>query len=210
MRKRIYAFLTVMILIIALFSPVTGTYSEAATAKKTVTSVKVGTKVTVGNINYKVTKLSKTSGEVSVTGVKKKTASLSIPASFKLIVKSGKWRGTHTINVTSIGKKAFADNMKLKKLTIGANVKTIGERAFYKTMNLRTVTLGKNVTTISQYAFSLDYNLRTVTIPSGSALKTIGKYAFKSCIKLNYFNFSNAKKLTTIGTGAFSDRKSVV
>ena len=204
MRRRILAFFTVLVMLLSLFAPFTKSQVNAASKNKSISTVKVGTKITVGNLNYKVTKLSKKGGEVKVTGVKKKTAAVSIPASYKLNVKKGKYKGVLTMRVTSIAPKAFMDNMKLSKLTIGSNVKTIGAKAFYKAMNLRSVNLGKNVETISDYAFTCDYNLVSVNVPSGSALKSIGKCAFKNCVKLKIFNFKNAPNLTKIGASAFA------
>lgn len=204
MKRRLVAFLTVLALLFMLVAPGTSISADAASQIKSLKSVKVGTKLTVGKLNYKVTKLSSKGGEAAVTGIKKKAASVSIPATIKIRVASGKYKGVHVLKVTSISSKAFCDDMKLKSITIGANVSKIGTRAFYKTMNLKKVVLGKNVKTIAEYAFAYDYNLKVVAVPSGSGLTTISKCAFKNCIGLTTFNFGNAPKLKKLGSNAFA------
>ena len=72
MRRRILAFFTVLVMLLSLLAPFTKSQVNAASKNKSISTVKVGTKITVGNLNYKVTKLSKKGGEVKVTGVKKR------------------------------------------------------------------------------------------------------------------------------------------
>ena len=185
---------------------ISNSFSYASSKKSTnsVKTVKVGSKITAGNLHYKVTKLTKKGGEVAVTGIKTKKTKVKIPGSIKIVVKKGKYKGTHTLKVTAIAKKAFYYDTKMKELTIGSNVRKINSKAFFKTMNLKKIKLGKNLKTISDSAFSGDYNLKSVSVPAKSELQTIGKNAFKNCILLSSFNFSNATKLTQIDKFAFA------
>lgn len=101
----------------------------------------VGTKLTLKNYIYKVTKVgtkdSKVIGEVSVVGYKKKTVK-------KVNVASVVKIDGVTYNVTAIGNKAFK-NKKVTKVTIGKNVKTIGANAFAGNKKLKKVTVKSNV-----------------------------------------------------------------
>ena len=164
--------------------------ADAAAKTKTVKTIKKGTKVTVGTLKYKVTKVTKKGGTAAVIGMTGKGTSVKIPASIKVKVKSGKYKGVHTIKVTAVGKAAFAGNRKVKTVTVEGNVKTIGEKAFYKMSNLKTVSIGKNVTTIGVRAFGSDTSLTAVTLAKGSLLTTIRSYAFHNCIYLRAFNFA--------------------
>ena len=91
---------------------------------------KAGTKYTVADCQYKVTKAG---AEVSLVGTNKNAKSVTIPAVIKV-------NGV-TYKVTSIGAKAFNGNKKLSKVTVGANIKAISNNAFYKCKNLKTVTI---------------------------------------------------------------------
>ena len=75
-----------------------------------------------------------------------------------------------TYKVTSIAKKAFKNNKKLKKVTIGANITTIGANAFAGCKNLKTVDI------------------------KSKKLKSVGKNAFKGIHKKAVFKVP-AKKL---------------
>ena len=76
MKRRVMAFLTVIMLVLAFASPQLSIRAEAASQIKSLKSVKVGTKLTVGKLKYKVTKLSRKGGEAAVTGIKKKAAGI--------------------------------------------------------------------------------------------------------------------------------------
>ena len=101
----------------------------------------VGTKLTLKNYIYKVTKVGakdgKVIGEVSVVGYKKKTVKkVNVAAVVKI--------DGVTYNVTSIGNKAFK-NKKVTKVTIGKNVKTIETNAFAGNKKLKKVVIKSNV-----------------------------------------------------------------
>ncbi len=79
----------------------------------------------IGKLKYKITKSAAVKGKVTVTGPVKKTyKAVKIPASVNI--------NGYKFNVTKIKAKAFLNNKKLKKVTIGKKIKKIGKKAFYK------------------------------------------------------------------------------
>lgn len=122
---------------------------------------------------YKVTKITGSSLEVTYVAPKKKTKSVTIPATITLAdgVKA---------KVTAIAANAFKGNNKLQTVTIGKNVKTIGKNAFSGCSKLTKVTIGKNVTTIGTKAFYNCKKLKTIKINTTKlTLKKVGTKAFK-------------------------------
>ncbi|MDD6069771.1 MAG: leucine-rich repeat protein [Clostridiales bacterium] len=124
----------------------------------------VGTVVTVGNAQYKITGTAEnTAGTVSFvksTKDKKKLTSLTIPNTVKI---DGK-----TYNVTAIEKNACKNYSKLKKLTIGKNVKSIGASAFagckaLKSIKIQSTLLTKK--TIGKKAFSGIHKKAVIKVP---------------------------------------------
>lgn len=111
---------------------------------------------------------SKAGYQVTVSGaevaykapVNKKAKTVSVPATVT-------FDGV-TYKVTSIGAKAFMNNKKITKVTIGSNVKVIGKNAFNNCKNLKSVIIKTKLLT----------------------KKTVGKNAFKKAGSANY------KKLT--------------
>lgn len=95
---------------------------------------KKGTKVTVGVLQYQVTKSAASNGTVSVIAPAKKTyTGITIPASVKI--------NGYTFQVTAIGANAFKSNTKLTKVIIGSKITSIGTQAFYGCKNLKTITV---------------------------------------------------------------------
>lgn len=88
--------------------------------------------------------------------------------------------------VTAIAPKAFKNNIKLKKITIGNNIKTIGAQAFYGCVKLKTVSGGKGVETIGALAFK---NCKALTkFVLYTNVKNIGKTAFSGCKSMKVLN----------------------
>lgn len=86
----------------------------------------------VGRLYYTVTRASEKNGTVMVKKPVKKTyAKISIPKSVKI--------NGYSFRVTSIGKKAFYQNKRLKKVTIGNGVTTVGKQAFAGSGRLKKV-----------------------------------------------------------------------
>ena len=137
------------------YSPITGDSAQAgttaqgsSTAANTAKPLAKGKKFTSGNYQYKVTKSSATNGEVTLMKPKKKT--------FKkvTIADTVTYKGI-TYKVTAIANKAFYNNKRLTKVTIGKNVTQIGKKAFYKAKKCKTITIkSASVKKIGQKAFT--------------------------------------------------------
>ncbi len=151
-------------------------------------------KDTGNTAKYEVTESEKGSVEVAYTApVNKKKTTVTIPATVTLA------DGT-TAEVTSIDDKAFKNNKKIKKVTIGKNVEEIGKEAFSGATKLTTVTLGSKVKKIGNKAFYKATALKKVTVPAKTT--TIGSSAFYGCKKLTTATIG--KNVKTIGGNAFA------
>ncbi len=145
----------------------TGTENGGTTGGTTLTDEEktfasyVGKTFTSKKIKYKVTKCSKAKKSVTVCGATKQLKTITIPNTVK-------YKGM-TFKVTAIQKKAFKNQKKLKKVTIGKYVESVGAQAFY------------NAKKLSKVKFQ------------GTAVKTIGKYAFKNIKKNATFDVNNKK-----------------
>ena len=123
----------------------------------------VGTKVTSddGKATYKITRSALKNKTVTyVATTNKKASTIVIPDT---VVISGV-----TYKVTAVEKNAFANNKKLKTVTIGKNVTTIGAKAFYGCKNIKTLIIkSKKLTTkkIGSKAFSKTPKKMTVKVP---------------------------------------------
>ena len=91
---------------------------------------KVGTSYTISGNEYKV---SKPGAEVILVKTSKTTKNVTVPAQI--------YAQGITYKVTSIGAKAFNNNKKLTKVTIGTNIVKINSNAFFNCKNLKTVTI---------------------------------------------------------------------
>ena len=136
---------------------------------------KVGSKKTLSSGQYKVTKSSSKTKEVTYEKPKSsKGTSASIPSTIKI--------NGYTYKVTEISSKAFKNNKKLKSVTIGKNVKKIGKEAFYNCKKLNKITIKSTV-------------LQSV---GKNAIKNIDKNATINVPKKQY---SKYKKLFKSSTG---------
>lgn len=91
---------------------------------------KAGTSYTISGNEYKV---SKPGAEVILVRTSKTTKNVTVPAQI--------YAQGITYKVTSIGAKAFNNNKKLTKVTIGTNIVKIDSNAFFNCKNLKTVTI---------------------------------------------------------------------
>jgi len=134
--------------------------------------------------------------EATLTAVDKKKVqgTVTIPNTMKVDGKSCK--------ITAIGKNAFKNQKKLKKVVIGKYVKTIGDNAFSGCDKLQTVSGGKSITAIGNKAFYKCKKLQKITIPA--KVKKIGKSAFYGCKSLKTITIQT-KMLTNknVGSKAF-------
>ena len=102
-------------------------------------------------------------------------------------------------DVTTIGKRAFYDCIRLTSVTIPDSVTAIGERAFQYCDNLQSVNMLDGLSTIGKNAFYYCENLKDVTI--GNNVETIGDQAFCGCKSIT--NIVIPDSITTIGSEAF-------
>ena len=145
-------------------------------------------------LSAKVSK-GKITGTVSYVKPQNKSAkTVSVPA--KITVNGGVY------TVTAVADKAFRNNKRVTKITVGNNIKTIGSSAFYGCSKLKTVTIGKNVETIGNSAFGKCTALTKMTIPA--KVKKIGKQSFYGCKKLKTITVKTTKlKKSSVGSNAF-------
>jgi fibronectin type 3 domain-containing protein len=102
--------------------------------------------------------------------------------------------------VTSIGVRAFNQNVSLTSATIPGTVLSIGTYAFLGCSALTSVTMYDGVTSIGERAFYQCTALSSVIMPG--SVRTIGGYAFYSCINLRSITIPEG--VTSVGDGAFS------
>ena len=92
-------------------------------------------------------------------------------------------------NISSIGSKAFYNQVALKDFVVeaGAKVGTIGDSAFYACSALEAFKVPATVTSIAQNAFANCANLSDLSFDAATdegAAIAISTYAFTNCVKL--------------------------
>lgn len=85
-------------------------------------------------------------------------------------------------SLRTVGKRAFAKNSWLQKVTFPESLQTLGDGAFYSGFALREVTFAGKVEKIGQDAFRNCEVLKAVHAPQG--IGTVGRCAFSRCIAL--------------------------
>lgn len=102
--------------------------------QKTTAPAAVGTTLKDKNGSYKVVSSNKKQPTISyVQSAKTKAASVTVPDKVTI--------GGVTYKVTAIAPKAFANNKKLKKVTISKNITSIGKNAFAGCKKLKKITI---------------------------------------------------------------------
>lgn len=145
-----------------------------------------GIRVKVNNAKNKTVSITKT--------INKNSTKIVIP---KTIVYEGV-----TYKVNEIADKAFANNKKLKTVTIGSNITSIGSKAFYKCTALKSVVIPAKVTKIGSYAFYGCKNLKKVQIKTDKLTdKKIGTKAFTSI---------NSKAVVTVSKKKYTSYKKIL
>ena len=105
-------------------------------------------------------------------------------------------KGVHTI-----GKKAFMDCSKLRKIVLTRDVIEIEEDAFMGCTSLQSVKMTDSVRKIGTYAF---YDCRSLTdLKLSNSIREISQYAFEDCVMLQEVILP--KKLKTIEVFAFGN-----
>ncbi len=183
---------------------------------------RVGEKFTMSNgLKYKITAYSSKTKNVAVTGINKKSTSITVPDTVKY--------KNVTFKVTSIDKNAFTKQSTLKSATIGKYITSIGTKAFYNDKKLAKVTFkGTAVKTIGKDAFkgikkgasfvmkkktftskSVKYKItksttsaKEVTV-TGTSNKNITSLNIPATVKYNGMSY----KVTAIDKNAFKSKK---
>lgn len=125
-------------------------------------SLKQGQKITAGKNKYVVKSVSGTVSLKYAGAVNEKSKKITIPNKVT-------WKGT-SYPVTEIAANAFAKNKQLTKVTIGASVTKIGKKAFYNCQKLKKVVIrGKNVKTVGKKAFKGISKKAKFTLPAAKA-----------------------------------------
>lgn len=113
---------------------VTPTARPTNKSQKTTAPAAVGTTLKNKSGSYKVVSSNKKQPTISyVQSAKTKTASVTVPDKVTI--------GGVTYKVTAIAPKAFANNKKLKKVTISKNITSIGKNAFAGCKKLKKITI---------------------------------------------------------------------
>ena len=113
---------------------VTPTARPTNKPQKTTAPAAVGTTLKDKSGSYKVVSSNKKQPTISyVQSAKTKTASVTVPDKVTI--------GGVTYKVTAIAPKAFANNKKLKKVTISKNITSIGKNAFAGCKKLKKITI---------------------------------------------------------------------
>ena len=151
----------------------------------------VGASFTDNGLKYVVTKRTKTDGSkgaVSIVGLAKSTANVTIPATAKTT------EGTTALNydVTAVEDSAFAKNTSIKTVKLGSAVTKVGEAAFKGCTKLTKVTYNNKVTSIASETFSGCKSLKSFKL--SNKIKSVGSSAFSGCKKLSKFTYNNVVK----------------
>ena len=118
---------------------------------------KVGMKAKSKQATYVITSVKKKTATFYRLNTKKKT-SYTVPETVK--IDNVKYK------VTKIDSKAFKNQKKLKKVTIGKNITSIGKQAFYGCKKLKTITVKTTkLKTVGKQAFKGIHKKATIKVP---------------------------------------------
>lgn len=118
---------------------------------------KVGMKAKSKQATYVITSVKKKTATFYRLNTKKKT-SYTVPDTVK--IDNVKYK------VTKIDSKAFKNQKKLKKVTIGKNITSIGKQAFYGCKKLKTITVKTTkLKSVGKQAFKGIYKKATIKVP---------------------------------------------
>lgn len=137
--------------------PNAGTNSKPSTDGQTEKGHQDGMQAKSANATYIITSTeNKTVSFYKLTN--KKKTSYTVPNTVKI--------DGVTYQVTEIAAKAFKNNKKLKKITIGKNITKIGKQAFYGCKKLKTITFKTTkLKSIGKQAFKGIHKKATIKVP---------------------------------------------
>lgn len=107
--------------------------------------------------------------------------------------------------IVSVSKKAFANNSKIKKVTLADSIIHIGDSAFSNCTRLESISFGNNMQTIGAAGFKNCKTLNTIVIPNG--ITEIRDNTFDGCSKLETVTLHD--EIVDIHAYAFRDCKSL-
>lgn len=137
-----------------------------------------------GDYRYKVTSTAKRTAEV---------VGLNDTGIAKIVINNSVKLGGKDYTVTSIAANAFKGNQKITSVVIKKNVETIGKNAFANCRKLKKITIkSTKLKTIQGKAFSGCGKLKTIVIKS-KVLKKVGKGTFKGIHKKAVIKVPSAK-----------------
>ena len=142
--------------------------------------IPVGTVVTIGNMQYKVTKNGYNGFATCMNPVNRNKTSYTIPQYVKI---SGM-----KYYISAINKDAFKNCKKVKKITIGESVEKIGSRAFYGCKNLKKIYIKScHIGSVGKNALKGIHKKAVIKVPcyfSKSYKKKFKKKGQKSTVKI--------------------------
>lgn len=106
-----------------------------------------------------------------------------------------------TYRVKKIGKKAFKDCSKLKKVKVSRGIEVIDNYAFMSCTSLKSISMPSSLKYINKGAFKNCTELKRADIPRN--VKGIDVEVFTSCVSLKKVDIGN--DVTIIGRDAFSN-----
>lgn len=101
--------------------------------------------------------------------------------------------------VTSLGEGLFANNTRLREITIPDSVTNMEGGVFENCTELSVVRLSQNLSHIPGKTFSGCRNLKSIQLPVG--IRSIGGSAFSGCVGISFISIPNS--VTSIGGDAF-------
>lgn len=102
--------------------------------------------------------------------------------------------------IIAIGPKAFANNVRIKKVVVRGDVREIFDNAFEECKNLRSIVFNDTLRRIGHNTFKGCSKLKSIVFPSW--LISLGDYAFYQCKSLESVDCNNAS--AAIGYACFS------
>lgn len=132
---------------------------EEAAKKKEASMIKKGNQFIFGGYKYLVTSLSGKNGEITFVGTNnKKLTKISIPAKIS-------YQG-YNLRVTAIGRKSLSGYKKLSTIIIGISVKEIGKQAFLNCSKLKKLTIKtKKLKKVGLKAFKGIHKKAVIKVP---------------------------------------------
>lgn len=157
-----------------------GNYKGSVTKTFVIKAAK-GKTYEVGFLKYRVTNESTSKGTVTVTAVSsKKVKEITVPSSVKI--------GKYSYQVTAIGEKAFSGCKSLTKAVVGSNVTTIGKQAFANDAKLKTITIkSSKLKSVGASAFKGIHEKAVIKVPAkklAAYKKLLAKKGQKSTVTI--------------------------